>query len=463
MGNITSGDGALAGIAQTNHVSGNRLTLATLCVAVLIAQIDTSIVNLAIRPIGRYFAAGVDMLQWVLDSYNLVYAALLLTGGVLADLYGRRRIFVAGTFIFTLSSVLCMCSPTVTVLTGARAVAGLGAALMLPASLAIIRVAWTDSGERRKVLGIWAGCNGLALAFGPTLGGLLISYFGWRSIFLLVIPLGIAALTLAPLTIPESSDRQGRHFDASGQILGAAALGCFAIAGIELRHHPVIAAVAFGMAVVILSLFIRVEGKRGSAALVHLDMFATRPFRGAMAATAGMTFGMYGVLFLVPMTWQSENIFGPFGAGVALVPTALLFVLTSPFSGRLTAIFGARAITVGGVVTIGVGLLVIGLTAHAHTIVTGEIGLCMTGVGMGLATGPLMGTAVDAVPRARAGTAASLINAARMVGATLGVAVLGTVFAAAKGGAHGLCLSMLTGGGVQIASAGIAWRTTRYD
>lgn len=174
--------GELAALAE-RAVKRRGVTLLTLCLAVLVAQVDTAVVNLATRAIGAYFHAGVGALQWVVDSYNLTYAVLLLTGGLLADLYGRRRIFMAGTAVFTLASLLCALAPSVSVLIAARALAGVGAALLLPASLAIVRVVWRDPVARGRALGIWAACNGVAMALGPTLGGVLIRHFGWRSIF----------------------------------------------------------------------------------------------------------------------------------------------------------------------------------------------------------------------------------------------------------------------------------------
>jgi EmrB/QacA subfamily drug resistance transporter len=399
-------------------------------------------------------------MQWTVDSYNLLYAVLLLTGGLLADLYGRRLVFMVGAAIFTAASLLCALAPSVLVLIGGRALAGVGAALLLPASLAIIRVVWSDAKERGRALGIWAGCNGLALAIGPTIGGLLIARFGWRSIFLVVVPVGLAALALAPPTIPKSSDPQHRRFDASAQILGALVLGGLAVAAIE--SHGAIAVAAFALAVALLALvlFIKVEAKRGAGALVPLDMFRINAFRGAFAATAGMTFGMYGVLFLLPLTWQSIGMLDPVSAGLALMPMALVFVVVSPLSGPLLAEFGPRLMTGGGVGIIGGGLLLIGLTAHSISIWPAEIGLALTGLGMGFATGPLMETAVGAVSAARSGTAAALINVARMAGATIGVAILGAVFAIAQGGAHGLRLAMLLGGIVQLSAAAVAWTTT---
>ena len=436
------------------------LTLVTLCLAVLIAQVDTSVVNLAVRPIGVYFTADIAALQWVIDSYNLTYTALLLTGGLLADLMGRRFVFMTGAAVFTAASLLCALAPSVSLLIGVRALAGLGAALLLPASLAIIRVVWPDHGERGRILGIWAACNGLALAIGPTLGGLLIGQFGWRSIFIIVVPLGLAAFTLAVPTMPETADRQERHFDALGQVLGAITLGGLAFAAIQANRTVVMALIALVVAVLAFLLFIKVETQRGATALVPLAIFRSRGFLGAMTATGGMTFGMYGVLFLLPLAWQNSETLDLLNIGLALIPMALVFVVVSPFSGALSHRFGHRSIISGGVAVIGFGLIIISASAGDQSIWVAEIGLALTGLGMGLATGPLLAVAVGAVPAARSGTAAALINVARMAGATIGVAVLGAVFAAAHDNTTGLRFSMLLGGLVQLLGAAVAWTTT---
>ncbi|MDB5534356.1 MAG: hypothetical protein JWO28_2671, partial [Hyphomicrobiales bacterium] len=316
--------------AVSGAVKSRWLTLLTLCLAVLVAQVDTAVVNLATRPIGEHFNSGVIALQWVVDSYNLVYAVLLLTGGLLADLYGRRRIFMIGAAVFTAASLICAVAPSISVLITGRAFAGVGAALLLPASLAIIRVVWHDEAERGRALGIWAACNGLAMAIGPTLGGVLINHFGWRSIFLVVIPLSLAALVLALASVPESSDPKDRQFDAPAQLVGAVALGSLAFAAIQSHDAPAIAVAAIVAAVLALTLFIKIESKHGAAALVPLDIFNSRDFRGAVTATTAMTFGMYGVLFLLPLTWQSTGRFDAIGAGIALMPMALIFVAVSP-------------------------------------------------------------------------------------------------------------------------------------
>ena len=440
-----------------------RLALASLCLAVLVVQIDTSVVYLAVQPIGADFGAGIASLQWVIDSYNLTYAAFLLTGGLLADIMGRRLIFVVGAAIFAAASVACVLAPNVTWLVGARSVTGLGAAMVVPASLAIIRVVWTDPADRGRALGIWAGCNGLAFAIGPTLGGLLIDLFGWRSIFTIVVPFALAAIALALCVIPETAHREERRFDALAQVLAILALGGMTLVAIEYHAGGLdtLTVAAFGVSAISLIGFLKVEMARGAAALVPLDLFRIGTFSGAVCGTGAMTFGMYGVLFLVPLTWQAAGQFGPVSAGIALMPMALVFVLVSPLSNTLSDRLGQSTTIGGGVAIIGMGVLTIGLTATAGSIIPTEIGLMLTGLGMGFATGPLMAAAVNAVSAARSGTASSLINVARMVGATIGVAVLGAVFAICGGGRPGLRSAMLLAGAVQLGGAAAAWIAIR--
>ena len=229
--------------------------------------------------------------------------------------------------------LLSALAPAIWVLLLGRALAGLGAALLLPASLAIVRVAWAEPVERGRALGVWTGSNGLGLAIGPTLGGVLIEHFGWRSIFLIVVPLDVAAFALAPLAMSESADPHERDFDWAAQAFGALALGGFAFAAIESHRDIAIAASAFLVAAASLIAFVRIEAGR-SAALVPLPMFGIRAFRGAVTATSGMTFGMYGMLFLLPLVWLSRGILDPVAAGVALTPSAIVYVVTLPFSGQ---------------------------------------------------------------------------------------------------------------------------------
>lgn len=451
-------DGITMQPAHADTATHKRVVLCVLSMAVLVAQIDTAVVNLAVRPIGQFFHAPVGPLQWVIDAYNLAYAALLLSGGLLADLYGRRRAFVAGAAVFSVASVLCALAPSIGWLIGARAMAGVGASLLLPASLAILRVVWRDPGERAHALGVWAACNGLAMAIGPTAGGVLVTHFGWRAVFWVVVPVSVVIMALAVRVVPESSDAAHRRFDALAQVLGAITLGGLAFAAIEAHQAPAVAATVLAVAFIALAWFIRVEARHGSEALVPLELFRVREFRGAIVATAGMTFGMYGALFLLPLMWQSTGRFNVIGAGIALMPMALVFMAVSPVSGTVARRHGVRLATAGGVGIIALGLLTLGVFAGVASVVPSAIGLALTGLGMGFATGPLMGAAVGAVGPERSGTASALVNVARMSGATLGVAILGAVYAVCGGGASGLRAAMLCGGAVQLACAAVAWR-----
>ncbi|HDR9587987.1 TPA: MFS transporter [Burkholderia stabilis] len=444
----------------------HRLVLPALCIAVLIAQIDTAIVNLATEPIGAAFGARVGALQWVIDAYNLAYAVLLLTGGLVGDLYGRRRAFILGAAVLSGASVVCALAPTLGVLIAGRALAGAGAALLIPASLAIVRVIWRDPAERSRALGIWAACGGIAMIVGPTLGGVLIHAFGWQSIFWVVIPFGVAAIVLAAAVVPESADPHGRRFDPAAQMLGAFAIACVVFATIDARHDAPRAALLAATGAAAVALFVRIERRLGTAALVPLDLFANRPFRGMLIANGAMTFGGYGMLFVLPLAWQSHHVLDATGAGLALLPMSVLFALVSFGSGAVAARFGGRAAGAGGVALMGAGLAAIGIgaagstDAHAPLLGWAETGLALTGTGLGLAVGSLAATAVGAVDAARAGTAASLMNVMRMIGAVFGVAVLGALYDACGGGAAGLRIAMMVGSTVQLACAALAWRTS---
>ena len=259
---------------RTRSGHNRTLILLTMSLGVLIAQIDTSVVNLAVKQIGEGLHAGVSVLQWVVDAYNLVYASLLLTAGGLADIYGRRRIFVLGIVLFTIGSLVCGLAPNAAVLVLGRGIAGLGAALEIPTSLAILTVAYPDTRERTRALGLWASCNGLAFVIGPTVGGVLVDAAGWRSIFLLIVPICIVALALALTAVPESKDPKGRTLDLPGQGLAIAALGALSLGVIEGPHwgwaspHSIL---SFAIAIAATALFFRLQA-RSDSGLVPLSI-----------------------------------------------------------------------------------------------------------------------------------------------------------------------------------------------
>lgn len=410
------------------------------------------ILCLAVHVIGVGLRAPLPALQWVVDAYNLSYAALLMTGGTLADLLGRRRVLRAGAAVFVLGSLLAGLAPTITALIAGRVLAGIGAALLLPASLALIRVIWADPHERAHAVGVWAGTNGAALAIGPTLGGWLIQTAGWRSVFLLIVPLGLAMWAWAPHVIPESRDAQGRRVDLPGQLFGGLALTGLAVAAIA--HHLLLPAI--GAALLAALLFVQAERRAGAGAMIPLPLLRNVRLAVANGIAMAMTFGMYGVLFLLPLVWQRGGVLDASSAGLALLPMSLAFVALSHRSGPWSVRFGARRLMAGGMALIAAGIAMLATTRAGQPLWLAETGLFLTGVGMALNTGPVLAAAVATVEPTRAGTASAMVNTARMVGATLGVGVLGSVFASGGGAGAGLGAAMSIGAAIVLGGAALA-------
>lgn len=453
----------VASRAESGMMRANTtMVLITTSLGVLIAQIDTSVVNLALKHVGADLGAGVSALQWVVDAYNLAYASLLLTAGTLADLYGRRRIFAIGIALFTLGSLVCGLAPDTATLVGGRAIAGIGAALEVPTSLAILTIAFPDTKERNWALGLWASCNGLAFIIGPTLGGVLVDVAGWRSVFLLIIPLAIIGLALSFTSISESKDPAGRRLDLPGQGLAVVALGGLSLAVIEGPRWGWVSDLSLGsfaMSAVAAVWFIRRQaGAEG--ALVPLPLFKNRVFSASLVVAGCMTFGMYAMLFLVPLYLQSARGDSALVAGLALLPLSVAFVLVSQLSGTITNKIGPRVPMTAGMALMGMGLVLLALIPLSNSLVLVEAALLIIGCGLGLNTGPVNSVAVSNVPKARAGTASGLVNAARMAGATLGVAVLGALFAVFSGGPSGMVgglpAAFLGGAAAELFGAAVA-------
>jgi EmrB/QacA subfamily drug resistance transporter len=420
--------------------SSTAIVLITTSLGVLIAQIDTSVVNLVLKHVGADLGASVSALQWVVDAYNLAYASLLLTAGTLADLYGRRRIFTIGIALFTVGSLVCGLAPDTATLISGRAIAGIGAALEVPTSLAILTIAFPDAKERTWALGLWASCNGLAFIIGPTLGGVLVDVTGWRSVFLLIIPIAVVALALARSSIAESKAPAGRHLDLPGQGLAIMALGGLSLAAIDgpgwgWMSSPSVASLAISVAAT--WLFVRRQSGVDDA-LVPLPLFKNLVFSAALVVAGCMTFGMYAMLFLVPFYLQSGRGDSALVAGLALLPMSVAFVFVSQLSGKIANNLGPRVPMTAGMALMGVGLLLLALIPLNDSRVLIEAALLIIGCGLGLNTGPVNSVAVTNVPKARTGIASGLVNTARMVGATLGVAVLGALFAIFSRGQSGI-------------------------
>ena len=458
---------------SSSRASHPVLVLAAMSLGVLIAQIDTSVVSLAVKRIGADLNSGVSEMQWVIDAYNLVYASLLLTGGTLGDLYGRRRIFVLGIALFTVGTLVCALAPSGAVLIAGRAVSGLGAALELPMSLVLLTLAYPEEKSRAHALGIWASCNGLAFIIGPTLGGLLVDSAGWRSIFYLILPVCAAALVLTYAAVPESAEPRGRKLDLAGQALAVVSLGGLAFAAIEGSHWgwaslPILSIAAVGL---IAGVALFVLEARLTGAMIPVEFFRNRVFSSALAIAALMTFGMYALLFLMPLYFQTMRGDSALWAGLQMLPMSVSFVLMSQLTGTISNAVGPRLLMTGGMGCMGIGALMLAFVGAGTSIWLIAVALLIVGVGLGLNTSPVNGVAVAAVPKARSGTASGLLNTGRMIGATMGIAILGALFAAfagqegaaGEGFLAGLRAAMLVGGSAELLGAVIAFAFIRSD
>lgn len=432
------------------------IILFAMCLGVFIAQLDSTVVYLAVKHIGNDLNARISTLQWVLDGYNLGYAAFLLTGGTLGDLFGRTRVFVIGIALIAAGSLLCALAPNGAMLVAGRAVTGLGSALEVPTSLAILAIYFDELRARSRAIGIWASCNGLTMATGPSLGGLLVDSFGWRSIFYMVIPVCALGIAIALRYVGESRHPQGRHLDLPGQTLAVIALGSLSFMVIEGPHRGAASAMSLSAAAVALlavALFRTIEaGKPG--AMVPFDLFANAPFNAALAIAGLMTFGMYAMMFLMPHYLQAIGGASAFAAGLALMPMSIIFVVVSQLSGALTGRYGARGMMAGGMGCMGARLLMLTAIALHTSLVWIEAAFIVIGVGLGLNTGPVNAVAVASVPPARSGTAAGLVNTARMIGATLGIAVLGAAYSVFA--RHGTPTAMISGFRLALAGGTVA-------
>lgn len=450
-----------------------RLVLIATSLGVLLAQIDTSVVNLALKSIGADLHAGVSEMQWVIDSYNLVYAGLLLTGGTLGDLYGRRRLFVVGIALFTVGTLICALAPNAGLLIFGRIVSGLGAAFEVPMSLVLLAEAYPDRKDRAHAMGIWASCNGLAFIIGPTLGGGLVDSIGWRSIFYVILPICAASLALTFYAVQESADPKGRRLDLPGQGLAIVGLGAFALAAIEGSHWGWSSPLLLGIvvtAIIALALFVWVEA-RTEGPLLPLAFLRLPVFSATLAVAGFMTFGMYALLFIMPLYFQTVRGATPFMAGLELLPMSVSFVIVSQLGGHLNNRLGPRVVMTAGMACMGMGALLLAFIGDTTSLVLVELALVVVGIGLGLNTAPVNGVAVAALPPKRSGTASGMVNTSRMVGATLGVAILGTVFAAYAGQdaamgvgfLPGLRAAMSGGAAVELFGATIAFAFIRNN
>ena len=409
-----------------------RLVLGVLVFTILTIWLDNTILNVALKTLAdpvKGLGANISELQWSISSYTLVFAALLFTGGVLADRYGRRLLLASGMLIFGAASAWAAYSSSATGLIAARAVMGLGSALVTPATLSIITWAF-DERERAGAIAVWSGSAGLAIAAGPVLGGLLLEHFWWGSIFLVNVPITVVALLAAFALIPESRDPVRRRFDPLGLFLSIAGL-CSLVFGIirggqidAWDRFEVLGPIAGGL--VLLALFVLVE-LRVVEPSFDMRLFRNPRFAGASFGLMFTFFGLLGQMFYAIFYLQGVHDLSPFASGIRLVPVAAGIAIGAVFSVRLVRLFGIRAVGTTAMLVIVAGLSAYVLLEVDTPLWQYELLLLGLGLGIGTVMAPMTESIMAALPRDRAGAGAAMNNALRNVGGVLGVAVLGSI------------------------------------
>jgi EmrB/QacA subfamily drug resistance transporter len=409
----------------------HNLILIICCVSVFLVGVDTSILNVALPSIQHDFHASIAEAQWTLDAYTLVIASLLMLSSSTADRVGRRRIFQLGVSLFTLGSLLCSLAPSITWLIVFRMMQAVGGSMLNPVAMSIIGNTFIEPSERARAVGIWGGVAGISLAAGPILGGLLVDSIGWRSIFWINVPFGVAVILLTARFVPESKAPHPRRFDPIGQILVIALLGLLIYGIIEVPSYGwtsfEILACLIGAAACLVG-FIAYERVRQEP-LIDIRFFRSVPFSGA-SIIALCTFTALGG-FSILNTFYLQDIlhFSPLQAGTAFLPMAVALAISSPISGRIIGRYGTRiSLLIGGA-----AIAIAGLLAAIEYNNLPFIGLlvcyALVGSGVGWINAAISNTALSGMPRAQAGAAAGIASTMRQLGVALGVAVIGSVIA----------------------------------
>ncbi|MFG3252412.1 MFS transporter [Streptomyces sp. NPDC048172] len=421
--------------------------------------LDNTIVGAALPDMQHRLHTQLTGLQWIVDAYVLLVAMLLLSGGIFADRFGRKRVYLTGVVVFTLASVLCSLAPSVGWLVAGRVLQGVGAAALSPASLALLAAAHPVPQERMKAIGLWAGFSGIGLAAGPVAGGVLTDAFGWPAIFLVNLPIGVVLLLVGLRTLEEARNPAAPAIDVPGTVLSVLTVGALTYGLIEGGARgwtsPVILG-SFAAAAVLLAAFLAVEARR-SAPMLPLRLFRQRLFTVSNTAMVVVGFALMGSSFFFSQFFVYVQGSSILRAGLQTLPLSLAMVIVSPFAGRLAARYGFRGVATTGLTLAGLGLLALGMV-HADTgygNVWWRMGV--VGTGFALAMSPLTGAAIQAVSPQEGGLASGISSTTRQIGAVLGVAVLGAVVRARQsGGASfevGLNSAFLAAGAVTLVTA----------
>ena len=408
------------------------IALLALTLGVFLVTLNVTIVVVALPEIARALHTGADTTAWIIDSYNLVGASLLLSAGYFADRFGRRRILVAGYVLFTGGALLCAVAPNITWLLAFRLLQAIGGTALTPTSLAIVANLYPDARERARAIGIWGITSGIGLGLGPIIGGAVVDGLGWRAVFAVNAVIGLAAMIAVLRVVPASRSSVARRLDLAGQLLAVAFLATLTFGLIEAARFgwasPQILAI-FAADVVLAYAFLRVE-RRTAEPLLDLRFFRDRQFSGSTFITVAAFFAFGGFIYENTLFLERGRGYSALAAGLLTLPAALPTLAGGPISGRLVATRGPRGVLAASTFTMGVALAALALLPGDAPIVAFLACYLLLGIGYGVLNAPLSTVAVASMPSEQAGVAAAVVSSGRNVGIVLGIAALGSLVAA---------------------------------
>ena len=412
-------------------------TLVSVSFALFMIMLDNTVVNVALPAIQRDLGIDVAELEWVVTGYALSFAVLMLSGGKLADMFGRRRIFLIGLGVFTLSSLFCGLAGSAELLIAARVLQGVGSAFMMPATLSIITATFPPR-ERGAALGIWAGVSAMALAIGPLVGGLITEHIGWNWIFYVNVPVGLVGIVAARLIIPESKDTSHeQRLDLPGLLTSGIALFALVYALIEAGSRgwlsPLILGL-FALAVLAGAAFVLLE-KAQRLPLFDMTLFRDPTFAGANTVALLVSLAMFGVFFFISLFMQNVLGYSAVRAGVAFLPMTVLIILIAPIAGKSSDRLGSRWLMTGGMTLVGCSLLIFAQLQADSSYLALLPGMVLGGVGMAITMTPMTAAALSSVPVDKAGVGSGMLNTFRQVGGSLGIAIMGAILASGSNAA----------------------------
>jgi EmrB/QacA subfamily drug resistance transporter len=412
-------------------VSRRSVILASLLLAAFLISLDITIVNVALPSLVRELHASNSELQWVVDAYSLVFAALILAAGSLSDRLGRKGFLLAGLGVFGASSLAGGLTTSAGQLIVARCFMGAGAAMIFPATLSLISNVFTERGERARAIGLWGASSGAAIALGPIVGGWLLERFSWQSIFIVMAPVAAAGAVLVALSVPTSRDPHAPRLDLTGLALSTATMAALIYTIIEAPGHGWGSGRTLGgfaFAACLLAAFI-VRERTAAEPMLDLGLFRNLRFSAASGSVTVAFFSLAGFIFLITQYFQFLKGYGPFAAGVRTLPVAIAVAVASILGTKLAVRFGTKLVVTAGLALLAVFFLWVSASTVTTTYLTIAITMVICGTGMGLTSTPATEAIMGVVPKDKAGVGSAVNDATRLLGSTLGVAVIGSIYA----------------------------------